>query len=149
MIHTAFFIQAIRPETDYTRLEETGNPGIGGTEFEILLIAQSLACRYPDFRISLITPEKLRLNPAVRQMVTGDAPLSADALRRLCIQESVSVLVMESRVDSEYLEAFRHDAVRLILWAHCFTSRKRIHAVCKFFNKKSVQIVEADSHISD
>ena len=45
MIHTAFFIQAIRPETDYTRLEETGNPGIGGTEFEILLIAQSLACR--------------------------------------------------------------------------------------------------------
>lgn len=24
-----------------------------------------------------------------------------------------------------------------------------IHAVCKFFNKKSVQIVEADSHISD
>ncbi len=129
MIHTAFFIQAIRPETDYTRLEETGNPGIGGTEFEILLIAQSLACRYPDFRISLITPEKLRLNPAVRQMVTGDAPLSADALRRLCIQESVSVLVMESRVDSEYLEAFRHDAVRLILWAHCFTSRKRIHEI--------------------
>ena len=25
----------------------------------------------------------------------------------------------------------------------------RNHAVCKFFNKKSVQIVEADSHISD
>ena len=25
----------------------------------------------------------------------------------------------------------------------------RINAVCKFFNKKSVQIVEADSHISD
>ena len=24
-----------------------------------------------------------------------------------------------------------------------------IYAVCKFFNKKSVQIVEADSHISD
>ena len=24
-----------------------------------------------------------------------------------------------------------------------------IHAVCKFFNKKSVQIVEVDSHISD
>ena len=23
------------------------------------------------------------------------------------------------------------------------------HAVCKFFNKKSVQIVKADSHISD
>ena len=26
---------------------------------------------------------------------------------------------------------------------------KNINAVCKFFNKKSVQIVEADSHISD
>ena len=25
----------------------------------------------------------------------------------------------------------------------------KINAVCKFFNKKSVQIVEADSHISD
>ena len=69
MIHTAFFIQAVRPEIDYTRLEETGNPGIGGTEFEILLIAQSLACRYPDIRISLITPEKLQLNPAVRQLI--------------------------------------------------------------------------------
>lgn len=40
--------------------------------------------------------------------------------------------------------------------ASFFLSRPRrfgksltIYAVCKFFNKKSVQIVEADSHISD
>ncbi len=125
MIHVAFHLRAVHTDIDYTRLEETGNPGIGGTEFEFLLIAQALARRNPDIRVSLIAPLKLRVN-AVRQLTSDDTP---DALRRLCRREGVTVLVMESRVDSEYLEVFRNENVRLILWAHCFTSRERIREI--------------------
>ena len=46
-------------------------------------------------------------------------------------------------------EAMDTSARDIILKSPTGSGKTIIHAECKFFNKKSVQIVEADSHISD
>lgn len=70
--------------------------------------------------------------------------IDSDGIRR-------AIRIMDS-VDPENKERIEAEGNAISMYRNVANQHPNlldIHAVCKFFNKKSVQIVEADSHISD
>lgn len=94
----------------------SGNPGIGGTEYTVLLLATQLQASFPDMQIVLYAEEKGLLpdNLTVRT-VKGTSDLY-----RQTLEDNIDILVLTFGIMSNSeIDTFRSNArLKIVLWAH-------------------------------
>ena len=117
MITIGFFLQNSNlGDADCSELL-SGNPGVGGTEYEILLVASELARRYPaDFRVVVLTTGSLSRPPKLEFRVVDNMPGS---LFRVAVEAGCDVLVLEAKLPLEwYRPKGPASGLKLVAWAH-------------------------------
>lgn len=100
---------------------ETGNPGIGGTEYCILLLAQIYKQAYPADEVILIASREGRL-PAVDRVIVEEDLYNVPKTAR---EAGADVLVVSSLYEGQYLDERFFDRVsqarqRTVTWGHNF-----------------------------
>lgn len=96
-----------------------GNPGLGGTEYQIILIASLLAERKNGLEIVLLSPYKGKLPPVLyRQNVSSFYEASL-----YCVTNQVDYLIVNyTSADKNVISAFAR--LKYIIWCHNFVKFK-------------------------
>ena len=111
---------------DCTRLLE-GNPGVGGTEYEILLVSLLLGRRDNGMEVHLLSRGEVNL-PHTHHAVVGDHA----GLCRYCREHGIDTLVVnQSQYNDDTMRIFDGCAgwLSLILWDHNGMSDKKLSVV--------------------
>lgn len=91
-----------------------GNPGVGGSEYEFLLVSYLLEKRNNDLDIVLFSASPIKV-PHKNFIYTGT---TIEGLCEACIREKVKTLVInKSQLDEKVFSEYS-DKISLILWAH-------------------------------
>lgn len=94
-----------------------GNPGIGGTEYCILFLAQMLKEFYPNIEVILFV-ERNQLLPDVNKVITVNG--LDDLIKKAKV---VDILVLSSRregnpLEQSFFDELEKNSVKTILWGH-------------------------------
>ena len=94
-----------------------GNPGIGGTEYCVLFLAQMIKEYYPDTQVSLFVEKSAKL-PKVDEIVTvnGLAELAQKVKKN-------DILVISSRRDGQplsqnFFKQLEKENIKTVIWGH-------------------------------
>ncbi len=98
-----------------------GNPGIGGTEYCFLILAQAMKKHYPQHEIVLFAEKKGKL-PYVDDVVLTDG--IEDLINKVS-QDNFDVLLLNSLRDGkplkdEWFGLMNEKNIKVVLWAHNF-----------------------------
>lgn len=101
-----------------------GNPGIGGTEYCILLLAQMYKVYYPADTVILIASKEGKL-PKVDQVIVEENLYAVPGIAR---REGADILVVSSLYDGQYLEQKFFEQVdrvrqKTVTWGHNYCLR--------------------------
>ena len=138
MIRIGFFLQnGNLGDVDCSRFDLC-NPGIGGTEFEFLLVATELARQYPrECKVVVLSPSPLSLPPPSESRIVDNTPQS---LLRAAREAGCDILVLDAKLP---LEWFRPEDVppspRLVAWAHLDSDWRKYKAFAA--NESVVRVV--------
>lgn len=102
-----------------------GNPGIGGTEYSVLLLAESLKQHYPEDEIFLYCVKKGKL-PAVDSIieVSDLIKLAEKAKIDKCDVLIMTYSNMEGSQQQEFLKKIDENSLSVITWSHNFLFAK-------------------------
>lgn len=108
---------------------EKGNPGIGGTEYMILLISYLLTIRENGIHVRLYVSKTGLFNSKMEVMCVGDMETSAHHAS----DDGFERFVFDHKRVNWYKHPFQNLApqLRLIPWCHCFTFTRELHIMCK------------------
>ena len=114
----------------------SGNPGIGGTEYEFLLVSSELARRYPDeFSIRLFTIAQFVPPPAVRLSVIDDCP---ESLFEAAESSGCDLLVLDAKLERNWFSC-PFGSFLFVAWGHLFSNHKKLSRLAS--NPKVVRYV--------
>lgn len=92
---------------------EKGNPGIGGTQYCMLLLAHYLK-KYGDYEVSVIGHREYILEPGIE--------LITDCDRTCVVQRSeeigTDILIVKNFVDKQFEKAIKNSVLKVIVWSH-------------------------------
>jgi len=108
---------------------ERGNPGIGGSEYMILLISYLLTIRDNGIHVRLYVSKKGKFHPKMEVMSIGDIEVSAHHAS----DEGFERFVFDHKRVNWYKNPFRNlsPILKLIPWCHCFAYTRELHSMCK------------------
>ncbi|SHN08044.1 Glycosyltransferase involved in cell wall bisynthesis [Fibrobacter sp. UWR3] len=117
-----------------------GNPGIGGTYYAMLLLAQLISLR-PETDVELVVfAESLGKLPAG---VPCEQTENLQELSKKIETKKIDILVVnkigKNTLDKSFFHAIRNNNVKVVIWAHCFISYPDLVRYAK--NKKIFRIV--------
>lgn len=128
MTKVAFYLRnAGIASVDCSNLDN-GNPGIGGSQYAILLVARELY-RRGNVECSLMAP---RINCVLPQMPTIEAPTEIDAIQK-SETAGFDYLVMSLKSATAALDFIKHykGRVKLIVWCHNFVGHNLLNSFSK------------------
>ena len=133
MKRIGFFLEARDMGAKDCRDILVGNPGIGGTEYEVILISSLLTLRYAEqFETTVFTNGRLLLPDCLQaKTVLLDR---MDELPVACKRQGIDVLVVDARMDPVNFRSFDGTGVRLIPWAACFLSVRQLYRYARADN---------------
>ena len=113
---------------DFTNLLK-GNPGIGGSEYMILLISYLLSVRNNGIQVRLYAAKQGRFNQSVDVIVIDDIESAA----RHASENGFERFVFDHKRISWYKNPFQglSPKLKLIPWCHCFAFTRELHIMCK------------------
>lgn len=114
-------------DIDTTRVDQ-GNPGIGGTEFSAILIAQKLR-QFSDINTIILCPSKGIYPRGVDSFVCDDLFKAS----KYCIKNDVDFFVLDSRAIKEDLLCC-FPTVKYIAWGNCFAEDWMFDVFCSYNN---------------
>ncbi|MEE9369572.1 MAG: glycosyltransferase family 4 protein [Pontiella sp.] len=133
MIRVGFFLDAENMGAKDCREIFEGNPGVGGSEYEVILISALLTLRHAEqFEITVFTNGKLLLPDILQKNAVYFN--GADELEILCGKQGIDILVLDARRSSAYYQAFDTARVMLIPWAECFMSTRQLYRYARAGN---------------
>ena len=106
---------------------EDGNPGIGGGEYETLIISYLLSKRDNGIDCTLITASPDNAYPHKNVGIVKDL----DGAFTYCVENGIHVLVINYHLYDVSLTAKYRGKVDLIIWAHC---RLQIHSYRQMYH---------------
>jgi glycosyltransferase involved in cell wall biosynthesis len=120
----AFYLENGEVSKVDLRYPEKGNPGIGGSEYQTVMVANELSKRYGELmEVSLLAAEISRLPAACRARPAATFQEAAEQAADSC----VNILVFGSESDDLLAERIlsleSHPTVKGIAWVHKFLSR--------------------------
>ena len=113
-------------QTDCSHITE-GNPGLGGSEFEILLVSYLLSQRDNGLEVWLLTSTEMHV-PHQRTAVVGDSQGFCDYCREHGIQTAV---IKQGLWDKGTRAVFDRSGLSIVLWDHNGMSDRRLTAACR------------------
>lgn len=115
MIKLGFYIDIRHKNLDCSHIER-GNPGLGGTQYQMLLLAYHLANTYKDkFNVYLFVDEKVKL---ANSQITQVQLLEKGNLREEVVKSNISVLIIRSEL--EILGCLEKLPIKIVTWSHNF-----------------------------
>lgn len=111
---------------------EKGNPGIGGSEYMILLISYLLSIRENGIHVRLYVSKTGMFNPKVEVMCVGDMEASAHHAS----DDGFVRFVFDHKRVNWYKHPFQDlsPRLKLIPWCHCFAYTRELHIMCQHPN---------------
>ena len=95
MVRLGLYIEVRHPDLDCSCIE-SGNPGLGGTQYQMLLLAYHLANTYKDkFNVYLFVDEKVKF---ANDHITQVQLLDKGDLREEIVKSNISVLIVRSEL---------------------------------------------------
>ncbi len=129
----AFFIDNPNmPDRDYSRILE-GNPGIGGTEYEALLVSYLLEIRQNDIVPTLIVNNH-RVFPQKNVAVVGNLE---DAFS-YCIENNIETIVIDIKSYDYSTIKQKGEKLSIVIWAANQPSDKILHEISITDNIKKI-----------
>lgn len=128
-IKACFFLpNAGISQIDYNVLED-GNPGIGGSQYSILLIAKSLSNKCPEMDISLVITHKNKYDMGIPSIQANDV---MDAIKT-CEHHKINILIIPYSYYSKYAREIKclNTDLKIIVWCHNFASIKDLGIMTK------------------
>ena len=96
MIKLGFYVDIRHKSLDCSHIEQ-GNPGLGGTQYQMLLLAYHLANTYKDkFNVYLFVDEKVKF---ANDHITQVQLLDKGDLREEIVKSNISVLIVRSELE--------------------------------------------------
>ena len=116
---------------DFTNLLK-GNPGIGGSEYMILLMSYLLSVRNNGIQVRLYAAKQGRFNQSVDVIVIDDIESAA----RHASENGFERFVFDHKRISWYKHPFDglSPNIRLIPWCHCFAFTRELRIMCEHPN---------------
>ena len=114
----------------------TGNPGVGGTEYEILLVSYLLETRDNGLEVCLLTKNEMTLQH-LHYHVVGDV----DGLCSYCKDNDIDILVINQSIyDEQTMSKFLTCSSKLsvILWDHNGMRNKKLDMIWKSKQVKKI-----------
>lgn len=134
-------------DIDLTHPEE-GNPGIGGTQFEFILLISSLL-RYThgyDIFVYHYSPNKYPLD--INEKVVN----SQEDILKLSQEDGVDILIYKTDKDKTWYDLLERYDVKCIAWAHTYLKYQELKAIENSRNVVRLICVgkeQYDTHIDD
>ena len=98
---------------------DTGNPGIGGSEYLFLQLAFYLHKFYDDYNVVLLHyNEKSQLPDGIKKVTVENQYQMLD----VCENEKIDILVHQISKERAWYEYVKKKKVNLIAWAHIYPS---------------------------
>ena len=130
MLKVAFFLnnEDFNSDRDFSDILG-GNPGIGGSEYMILLISYLLTIRNNGIQVRLYTSKKGIFHPAMEIIAIGDMESAAQHASK----DGYERFVFDHKRISWYKNPFQglSPKLKLIPWCHCFAFTRELHIMCK------------------
>ncbi len=115
MIKLGFYVDIRHKNLDCSHIER-GNPGLGGTQYQMLLLAYHLANTYKDkFNVYLFVDEKVKF---ANSQITQVQLLEKGNLREEVVKSNISVLIIRSEL--EILGCLEKLPIKIVTWSHNF-----------------------------
>jgi glycosyltransferase involved in cell wall biosynthesis len=101
---------------------ERGNPGIGGTEYQFVLIAYALLTFCPgEYEVYFFVEKEQKIPRGINQIQVSDLCMAYD----VCTQNNIQFLVFRPRRDiSQNIKSLKFAETKLIPWLHITPKRE-------------------------
>lgn len=129
MVRLGLYIEVRHPDLDCSCIE-SGNPGLGGTQYQMLLLAYHLANTYKDkFNVYLFVDEKVKF---ANDHITQVQLLDKGDLREEIVKSNISVLIVRSELD--ILRCLEKLPIKIVTWSHNFFNYDLAEQIAKQTN---------------
>ena len=105
------YLGELSSPVDARKVEE-GNPGIGGTEYMMLLLASYLG-HYPQYSIFVLTNQTILFDSSVNVCNADDSNLS-----HALLANSISILIVKSTLPIRICQTLTDLQLKIIVWGH-------------------------------
>ncbi len=127
---------------------EEGNPGIGGTQFEFILLISSLLKYTCDYEIFVYHYSLNKYPESIHDCIVES---ERDILKH-AQQDNIDVLVYKTDKDEVWYELIEKYGVKCIAWAHTYLKYQELKAIEN--SKNTVRLIcvgkeQYDTHIDD
>ncbi len=117
---------------------EKGNPGIGGTEYLILLVAYEIQKRLEDIQVTLYTNNKNLEGASLVIKYTE----KADSMVIAAVNDEQDILVFtQGNVDDQFYDTINKTNLKAIAWVHNYLTYNDYNKIVKSMNIKKVVFV--------
>lgn len=126
---------------------ENGNPGIGGTQYCMLLLAHYLN-KCGRYEVSVIGHRKYILEPGIELITDCDMPYIVARSEEI----GTDILIVKNFVDRQFEEAIRNSILKVIVWSHNYIYSDFCNFISKTPQVKANIFVgkqQYDSYIDD
>lgn len=117
-----------------------GNPGIGGTYYEMLLLCYLLTIRKDNNIKVFLFAESTKNIPSIIDAVVVS---SLENLNRSLNEYDIDILVCnkigDNTLDKHFFNSIKKTKSKVIVWAHCFISNKTLNYYAK--NEKVARVI--------
>lgn len=124
----AFYLnnEDFNSERDFSDLL-SGNPGIGGSEYMILLVSYLLTIRKNDIHVRLYVSTEGHFNDSMDVLVMDDMEEAAAHAAK----EGFERFVFDHKRISWYKKPFQNlpSTIKIIPWCHCFAFTRELHTI--------------------
>lgn len=128
---------------------DTGNPGIGGSEYLFLQLAFYLHKFYDDYNVVLLHyNEKSQLPDGIKEVTVENQYQMLD----VCENEKIDILIHQISKKRAWYEYVKKKRVNLIAWAHIYPSYEECRCIKECENEKRIVFVgkeEYDYYLDD
>lgn len=105
-------------DVDCTRLDE-GNPGIGGTPYCILLLADMFRKYYPEYETLMFSPEEIKSNHYEKNIIASNGNELIEKIKQHhCDILIIASLAFGKELSQEFVNQLDDNHIKTIVWAH-------------------------------
>lgn len=115
-----------KSKIDYS-IPESGNPGMGGTQFMIWTVSYYFAKLYPNIKVILFAPNVEKLPTITSNILTKDIYEAIDNIEKY----DIDYFICRSTNDKKFYSRIENSKNKIILWGHNYATYSELTKIHK------------------